>query len=155
MSIMELGALGEFVGSILVLGTLIYLARQIMQGTRTLKVNENIALSQVHQARTDNRIALHLHQAEHANPAMASIHGGHPEKLEALSPEELVALRFQMMATIAIQDNILYQRSLGLLDVETLPITDMVIATNFEVWEQLDLPMTARVRERYESIRKS
>ena len=81
--------------------------------------------------------------------------GGHLERLEALSTEELVALRFQMLATIAIQDNILYQRSLSLLDVETLPITDMVIETNFEVWEQLDLPITARIRERYETMRKS
>jgi hypothetical protein len=32
MSIMELGALGEFVGSILVLVTLVYLAVQIRQG---------------------------------------------------------------------------------------------------------------------------
>ena len=32
MSIMELGALGEFVGSILVLGTLVYLALQVRQG---------------------------------------------------------------------------------------------------------------------------
>ncbi len=32
MSIMELGALGEFIGSILVLGTLVYLAVQVRQG---------------------------------------------------------------------------------------------------------------------------
>ncbi len=32
MSIMELGALGEFIGSILVLGTLVYLAIQVRQG---------------------------------------------------------------------------------------------------------------------------
>ncbi len=32
MSIMELGALGEFVGSILVLGTLVYLSIQVRQG---------------------------------------------------------------------------------------------------------------------------
>ena len=32
MSIMELGALGEFIGSILVLGTLVYLSMQVRQG---------------------------------------------------------------------------------------------------------------------------
>ena len=34
MSIMELGALGEFVGSILVLATLIYLVIQVRQNTK-------------------------------------------------------------------------------------------------------------------------
>ncbi len=72
----------------------------------------------------------------------------HPEKLEVLSPEELVALRYQMLASVAMQDNILHQHNLGLLDDETVPLTDMAIANSFESWEKFDLPMTARVRER-------
>jgi hypothetical protein len=39
MSIMELGALGEFLGSIGVIATLIYLAIQIRSNTRTTKAN--------------------------------------------------------------------------------------------------------------------
>ena len=38
MSISELGSLGEFVGSIAVLATLIYLAMQIRQNTRWVKI---------------------------------------------------------------------------------------------------------------------
>jgi hypothetical protein len=37
MNIMELGALGEFVGSIGVIATLVYLAIQIRQNSRTLQ----------------------------------------------------------------------------------------------------------------------
>ena len=39
MSIIELGALGEFIGSIAVVITLIYLAAQIRANTRTTKAN--------------------------------------------------------------------------------------------------------------------
>ncbi len=39
MSIMELGALGEFVGSILVLGTLIYLVVQVQQARRGINAS--------------------------------------------------------------------------------------------------------------------
>ena len=40
MNIMELGALGEFVGSIGVIVTLVYLAIQIRQNTSQQKQNE-------------------------------------------------------------------------------------------------------------------
>ena len=39
MSILELGALGEFFGSIGVIATLIYLAIQIRSNTKTTKAN--------------------------------------------------------------------------------------------------------------------
>ena len=44
MSIMELGALGEFVGSILVLGTLVYLAVQVRQGNAHSRFTTNHAI---------------------------------------------------------------------------------------------------------------
>jgi hypothetical protein len=44
MSIMELGALGEFVGSILVLGTLVYLAVQVRQGIAHSRFTTNLAI---------------------------------------------------------------------------------------------------------------
>ncbi len=46
MSIMELGALGEFVGSILTLATLIYLATQIRQNTSQQKREELVSIQQ-------------------------------------------------------------------------------------------------------------
>ncbi len=46
MSIMELGALGEFLSSIVVVGTLIYLAAQIRQTTNGLAQNRDIMRGQ-------------------------------------------------------------------------------------------------------------
>ncbi len=39
MTIMELGAIGEFIGAIVVVVTLIYLAIQMRQNTNVLKLN--------------------------------------------------------------------------------------------------------------------
>ena len=44
MTVMELGALGEFVGSIAVIATLIYLALQIRQNTSQQKREETISI---------------------------------------------------------------------------------------------------------------
>ncbi len=45
--IIELGALGEFLGSIGVIATLIYLAIQIRQNTRTMNQGQRVAMAQV------------------------------------------------------------------------------------------------------------
>ena len=44
MTVVELGSIGEFVGSIVVLVTLIYLARQIRQNTAQQKREETISI---------------------------------------------------------------------------------------------------------------
>ena len=51
VSIFELGALGEFVGAIAVVVTLIYLAIQIRQNTRTMDEGRRLALAQTYQMR--------------------------------------------------------------------------------------------------------
>lgn len=55
MTIAELGALGEFIGSIAVLLTLVYLALQIRHSKELLERHEKISLSQIYQARVDSR----------------------------------------------------------------------------------------------------
>ena len=49
-----LGNYGEFIGSVAVLGTLIYLAIQIRHSKELIEKNHAIALSQVQQARADS-----------------------------------------------------------------------------------------------------
>ncbi len=46
MSTLELGALGEFLGSIAVLATLVYLSVQIRQNTRGMDESKKLALAQ-------------------------------------------------------------------------------------------------------------
>jgi hypothetical protein len=49
MSIMELGALGEFVGAFAVVATLIYLALQIRQNSAMLKQNHEFSRASILQ----------------------------------------------------------------------------------------------------------
>jgi len=51
VSIIELGALGEFVWAIAVVVTLIYLAIQIRQNTRAMDEGRRLALAQTYQMR--------------------------------------------------------------------------------------------------------
>ena len=53
MTIIELGALGEFVGAIGVIATLVYLAAQIRQNTRSMEDGKRLALAQTYQMRAD------------------------------------------------------------------------------------------------------
>ena len=52
MTIMELGAIGEFVGAIGVVVTLAYLAVQIRQNTRAMEGAERLALAQTYQMKS-------------------------------------------------------------------------------------------------------
>ena len=53
MTLMELGALGEFLGAIGVIATLAYLAVQIRQNTRAMQEGRRLALAQTYQMRAD------------------------------------------------------------------------------------------------------
>ena len=55
MNIMELGALGEFVGAFAVVATLIYLAIQVRHGKASLDANTSSVRAQITQARADNQ----------------------------------------------------------------------------------------------------
>ena len=57
-----IGAIGERVGAFAVFATLVYLAVQVRHSKALLERNEKISLSQVHQARTDTRVNMHIAQ---------------------------------------------------------------------------------------------
>ena len=146
-----LGNLGDFIGSIAVVVTLIYLAVQVRQGRESIERNEKLVLSQVHQARTDTRVNFLVAQASQITPGMESIMENH-KNLEKLTGVELTSLINFQRAGIAIQDNVLYQYELGLLDEQTLISTDDVIKRLYQVWERLGIPAPPRVRTRYQTL---
>ncbi len=56
MSIMELGALGEFVGAFAVVATLIYLALQIRHNTKAMQQSQNIAIGEAYAVTGGTRV---------------------------------------------------------------------------------------------------
>ncbi len=122
MSIMELGALGEFLGSIGVIATLVYLAIQIRQNTRSMDESRRLALAQTYQARSELRVHALLREAdsEYATPVMDKLAtAGWPENQQAI--RELSSLEYRRMrAWVTAQqrqiDNYHYQYQQGLID---------------------------------------
>ena len=124
MSILELGALGEFLGSIAVLATLVYLSVQIRQNTRGMDESKKLALAQTYQLRSDalQMMLVHAADSEHIGPIIAKLTGaGYPEKisaLEQLSDVERQRFRLWQIAQETHWDNMFFQYQQGFIDEE-------------------------------------
>ena len=124
MTVMELGALGEFVGAIAVVATLVYLAVQIRQNTRAMEETKRLALAQTYQMRAD-ALAGMLTQAATSDQLgsiiVKLVEAGYPEDLgvfDALTPTELGLFRQWQIAQQTHWDNLFYQYQQGFLDEE-------------------------------------
>ena len=124
MSIMELGALGEFLGSIAVLATLVYLAVQIRQNTRSMEDSKKLALAQTYQMRADalQMMLVQAADSEHIGPIITKLTGlGYPEDigaLDELTREERGRFRMWQIAQQTHWDNMYFQYQQGFIDEE-------------------------------------
>ena len=124
MTIIELGALGEFIGSIGVIATLWYLAVQIRQNTRSMNESRKLALAQTYQMRSDalQAMLVQASDSDYIGPIIIKLtEAGYPEdlsSLEQLSPEELGRFRQWQIAQQTHWDNMFYQYQQGFLEDE-------------------------------------
>jgi len=124
VTVMELGALGEFVGAIAVVATLVYLAVQIRQNTRAMEETKRLALAQTYQMRAD-ALAGMLTQAATSDQLgsiiVKLVEAGYPDDLsvfDQLSATELGLFRQWQIAQLTHWDNLFYQYQQGFLDSE-------------------------------------
>ena len=124
MTIMELGALGEFLGSIAVLATLVYLSVQVRQNTRSMGESKKLALAQTYQMRSDalQMMLVHAADSEHIGPIISKLTAaGYPEDigaLEHLSRVERQRFRLWQIAQETHWDNMFFQYQQGFIDEE-------------------------------------
>lgn len=124
MTIIELGALGEFLGSIAVLATLVYLAVQIRQNTRSMEESRKLALAQTYQMRSDalQMMLVHAADSEHIGPLITKLtSAGYPEDITALrhlSRIERGRFRMWQIAQQTHWDNMFFQYQQGFIDEE-------------------------------------
>ena len=124
MSLIELGALGEFLGSIAVLATLIYLSVQIRQNTRSMDESKRLALAQTYQIRADalQTMLVTAADSEHIGPIITKLtSAGYPEDLGALlqlSAQERGRFRMWQIAQQTHWDNMFFQYQQGFIDKE-------------------------------------
>jgi hypothetical protein len=124
MTIMELGALGEFVGAIAVVVTLAYLAVQIRQNTHAMDEAKRIALAQTYQMRANELqdMLVRAAESEFISPIITKLtEAGYPEdvtSLDQLTPVERGRFRQWQIAQQTHWDNMYYQYQQGFLDDE-------------------------------------
>ena len=124
MSIIELGALGEFVGAIAVVVTLVYLAVQIRQNTRAMEEGRRLALAQTYQMRADGlqNMLVHAADSEFIGPIIVRLtEEGYPTDISALdrlSAEDRGRFRQWHIAQHTHWDSMFYQYQQGFLEEE-------------------------------------
>ena len=123
MTLMELGALGEFLGAIGVIATLIYLAVQIRQNTRAMEENRRLAQAQTYQMRADalQEMVVHAARSQIGGISAKLPENGYPERVEALdvlTHEERGRFRLWQIAQQTHWENMHYQYQRGFLDEE-------------------------------------
>jgi hypothetical protein len=156
-----IAAIAELLGSLAVLATLIYLSLQVRQSKQILEENRKLALSQVFQARSDTKHAMHLQgTTEFLATALAKVRelepGKHDEVEKVLTPAELNCLRSWQAAWATHTDNVAYQSELGLMDEETIEIAATAYAQTLPFADRiLDGSITPRVKRFVEKHGKS
>ena len=124
MSILELGALGEFLGSIAVIATLVYLSVQVRQNTRSMNESKKLALAQTYQLRSDalQMMLVRAADSNYIGPVISKLtDAGYPEDiaaLEQLSRVERQRFRLWQIAQETHWDNMFYQYQQGFIDEE-------------------------------------
>lgn len=144
MTIQELGALGELIGGAAVVATLIYLAVQLRQNTRSIENARLLALAQTYQMRSDALQAMLVtaSDSEHIGPIIVKLtEHGYPEdvsSLDKLSREEWGRFRQWHIAQITHWDNMHFQYQQGFLDNEYYnDVLKPRVARLAPVWEAL------------------
>jgi hypothetical protein len=124
MTITELGAIGELVGAIAVVVTLVYLAIQIRQNTHSMEESRRLALAQTYQMRADalQEMLVRAAESQYIGPLITKLTQlGYPESVEALahlSPDERGRFRQWQIAQHTHWDNMHFQYQQGFLDEE-------------------------------------
>jgi hypothetical protein len=125
MTLQDFGAIGEVVGALGVVVTLIYLTKQIRLNTIAMDEARKLALAQTYQMRSDALQAMLVHAAdsEHIGPIIIKLTElGYPEDvtaLEKVTSEERRRFRLWQIAQQTHWDNMFFQYEHGYLDEES------------------------------------
>ena len=124
MTLQDWGAIGELVGAVAVIVTLIYLAKEIRLNTRAMAEGRRLALAQTYQMRSDALQAMLVQAADskHIGPIIIKLTElGYPADvtaLEALDVIERGRFRMWQIAQQTHWDNMHFQHQQGYLDTE-------------------------------------
>ena len=125
MTLQDWGAIGEVIGAVAVVVTLIYLTKQIRLNTQAMEEGRKLALAQTYQMRSDALQAMLVDAADsqHVGPIIIKLTElGYPKDvaaLEQLSSDERGRFRLWQIAQQTHWDNLFFQYQHGYLDEES------------------------------------
>ncbi len=137
MSILELGAIGEFLGSIGVIATLVYLAIQIRQNTRSMEVSQRIAMAENYVARV-NQIEQSLRSLATSNDLADIVVRGDEQGAASLTAAEARRYRSFYLAQFHRIDSQFYQLQQQLLDAESRAAFENIVLRVARRWKELN-----------------
>ena len=146
-----LGNLGEFIGAIAVVATLVYLAIQVRHSkeameanTRSLEESRKLATVEAQQRWTEmfNDSLIAVRESDYM-PAI--FYKRQEEGFGALTPEEQTRLWFDSFATISRLDNLLSQYQQGFLADDVYQQNFVaVVRGQIEHWREAGVPLEPR-----------
>jgi hypothetical protein len=150
-TIQMLGSLGEFVGAIAVVATLVYLAIQVRHSKEAMEANtqsleEGRKLARVEaQQRWTEMFNDSLIAVRESDYMPAIFYKRQEEGFDALIPEEQTRLWFDSLATITRLDNLLSQYQQGFLadDVYEHNFVN-IVRGQIEHWREAGVPIETR-----------
>ncbi len=135
-----IGAIGEIVGAVAVVITLIFLTIQLRHNTRSVDESRNATVSQLYQFRANMHMDGMLRRAESSSLNIIQVEGKlQSGGLEALTQEEVMFARLHAVASAVRLDNGLFQHRNGFLDDDYLEYIESVIAFMYPLWQQLGI----------------
>ena len=151
MNLESLGNLGDFLGGIAVIATLIYLALQVRQNTLQIAQNSDWLRAQTYRADQNAHVA--ATQLVASDASLAAIYRKGSADPDALTEDEWTRLAFYYGLMFGNYQNSLYQVEQGLLDKALWPnqvkIITMLLKSpgGARYWQQSSFGHSVRFQE--------
>ncbi len=110
MTFEELGGLGEFIGALAVLGSLLYVARQIRENSRSTR----LAAMQSAMLSAQNVIALPAQDRDLARVIRVGLNS-----VDELTEDEFSQFRYWLFLMLRVNEDLFVQHKAGVIDDET------------------------------------
>lgn len=145
-----LGNVGEFVGAVAVVVTLVYLAVQVRQSKEATEANTRLAEESHRLALAQNQIArVNLIERQmrdlSSSPSLAEIFEKYDQEgINALNPAERRRFTSWHITQHYLLDSQHYQHELGMLDDDSWQDAVRRIKAQIPIWDQLDMTIIGR-----------
>lgn len=132
------GAIGEILGALAVVITLIFLTIQLRYNTRAVEESRKATVSQLYQFRVNMHMDGTLRRAESSGFSIIEVQAKiREEGLDSLTDQELDFARLHAVALVVRLDNGVFQYRNGFLDEDYFSYIENVIAEFYPQWVEI------------------